>query len=173
MSLRLTSSDPAAAVRFAFVFSSRSSRLTHAGLVAADQLFLADPIDASVVYCSSDVFAVASPSASEAADATDVSSSSNGADASVSVSVSTTVEAETITLNHVETVTSEAPAATARSSAFHSARRPLHSLGPAIAPGSPQDQGFGLVVRSGASLASVAKQGTLLFTTVAAAALFL
>ena len=166
----MTSSAPAAAVSFASVFSLESSVAPHLpGLGAADQLFLADPTDASVVYCSSDVFAVASPSAPEAAATTDDSSSSITAEASVSVSVSTTVESETITLNHVETVTSEAPVPTARSSPFHSAHRPPHSLGPAIAPGSPQDQGFGLVVRSGASLTSVTKQGTLGFTAVVAA----
>ncbi|PAK71495.1 hypothetical protein B8W95_14015, partial [Staphylococcus pasteuri] len=71
---------------------------------------LADPTDASVVYCASDVFAVASPSAPEAAATPDTRSST--AEASVSVSVSTTVEAETITLNNVETVTTGAPAAT-------------------------------------------------------------
>lgn len=119
------------------------------------------------MYCSSDVFAVASPSAPQAAATSNNSSSSNTAEASVSVSVSTTVEAETVTLNHFETVTSEAPAAT--SSPFHSARRPPHSLGPAVAPGSPQDQGFGLVVRSGASLTSVSKLAAFAFAALAAA----
>lgn len=153
-------------IRFRLFFQATSAKLP--GLAAADQLFLANPTDASVVYCASDVFAVASPSVPESAVTTD---DSDGAEASVSVSVSTTVEAETVTLNYYETVTSEAPAAT--SSPFHSARRPLHSLGPAIAPGSAQDQGFGLAVRSGAPLTSVAKQGTFLFTALAAASALL
>ncbi|POY74082.1 hypothetical protein BMF94_2894 [Rhodotorula taiwanensis] len=61
------------------------------------------------------------------------SSATSGAASIVSTTETITT---TIVLTQSTTVT--------RSSAFHSSRRPPHSIMPAIAPGSPQDQGFNL-----------------------------
>ncbi|GAA5986764.1 hypothetical protein JCM10908_000886 [Rhodotorula pacifica] len=153
------------------------------------QLFLSDPTDASLVYCGSDVFAISAPetaatSLPSASASSGLSPSVSEPTASVSVSapvststkVSTSTETETVTLTRSDTITSDVPTATtgttsSRSSAFHSARPP-HSIGQAIAPGSPEDQGFNLVSRASPSVGPLSSRASVTATGVLAVTAF-
>ncbi|GAA5869943.1 hypothetical protein JCM3774_000533 [Rhodotorula dairenensis] len=136
------------------------------------QLFLSDPADASVVYCTSDVFAVvAPPSSPNAAVSSDASPTANETPTSSGADPTSSDAATPTSYTSTEALAASTSATpSARSSPFHSAAHPRpHSLGPAVAPGSWEDQGFNLVVESSASLMRPPVQGTFLIAGAAAA----